>query len=348
MIEIRTHFPLRDHHTFGIDVEANTFVEYDSVDELRRLLAQPERFPQPWLHIGGGSNLLFAADYPGTILHSAIRGYEVTDEDDEGVTLKVGAGEVWDDFVGYTLRQGWSGAENLSLIPGEVGASAVQNIGAYGLEAKDLIREVFAVEVATGASRTFRVEECGYGYRDSIFKQSLRGRYIVTHVSYRLRKRPVYHLDYGNIRSELEKRLGATSADEAFGRQLTPSLVREVIIDVRRAKLPDPKEEGNAGSFFMNPVVDEAVYTRLLGQYPDMPHYPAGEGKVKIPAAWLIDRAGWKGRTVGHAGVHSRQALVLVNRGGATGPEVMHLAELICQSVKEQFGVEIHPEVNYV
>jgi UDP-N-acetylmuramate dehydrogenase len=338
MIDIKTDFPLRDHHTFGFDVKANTFVEYDSVDELQRLLAAPERLPQPWLAIGGGSNLLFSGDFPGTVLHAAIRGCEVTDEDAEGVTVKVGAGVVWDDFVAYSLRQGWSGVENLSLIPGEVGASAVQNIGAYGREAKDLIVEVFAVEVATGRTRVFRNEECAYGYRDSIFKQSLKGRYIVTHVSYRLSKHPVYHLDYGNIRAELEKR----------GGELSPEQVRQVIIDVRRAKLPDPKVEGNAGSFFMNPVVDEAVYARLLGEYPDMPHYPAAAGKVKIPAAWLIDRAGWKGRTVGHAGVHDRQALVLVNRGGATGDEVMQLAAMICASVKEKFGVEIHPEVNYI
>jgi UDP-N-acetylmuramate dehydrogenase len=348
MITKYTDYPLQSRHTFGMDVKTRLWVEYDTVDDLRQLLAAPDELPRPWLCIGGGSNLLFGGDYPGTMLHSAIRGYEVTHEDADTVTVKVGAGEVWDDLVAYTLQQGWSGAENLSLIPGEVGASAVQNIGAYGLEAKDLIQEVFTVEVATGQPRVFRVEECAYGYRDSVFKRALKGRYIVTHVSYRLSKIPVYRLDYGNIRAELEKRLGPIPADVSAVPNLSPALVRQVIIDIRRAKLPDPKEEGNAGSFFMNPVVDEAVYTRLLGEYPDMPHYPAGPGKVKIPAAWLIDRAGWKGRTVGHAGVHHRQALVLVNRGGATGQEVMHLAEQICQSVKKQFGVEIHPEVNYV
>jgi UDP-N-acetylmuramate dehydrogenase len=334
-------FPLRDHHTFGFDVKAKAFVEYDSVAELQGLLAETDRLPQPWMPIGGGSNLLFTGDYPGTLLHSAIRGCEVTAEDAHSVTVKVGAGVVWDDFVDYTLSQGWSGAENLSLIPGEVGASAVQNIGAYGREAKDLIEEVFTVEIATAHTRVFRREECAYGYRDSVFKQALKGQYIVTHVSYRLSKQPLYFLDYGNIRAELEKRLGAPLTEE----RLSPSLVRQVIIDVRCAKLPDPKVEGNAGSFFMNPVVDEADYRRLLASYPDLPHYPAGPGRVKIPAAWLIDRAGWKGRTVGHAGVHDRQALVLVNRGGATGAEVMHLARLVCASVKEKFGVDIHPEV---
>jgi UDP-N-acetylmuramate dehydrogenase len=341
MIEKYTDCPLQHRHTFGFDVKARLLVEYDSAADLMVLLAAPDAMPRPWLPIGGGSNLLFTGDFPGTILHSAIRGYEVTEEDDASVTVKVGAGVVWDDFVVYTLERGWSGAENLSLIPGEVGASAVQNIGAYGREAKDIIRQVFTVEIATGRPRVFSVEECQYGYRDSVFKQALKGQFIVTHVSYRLSKRPVYFLDYGNIRAELEKRLGA----ENLASKVSPALVREVIVDVRRAKLPDPKEEGNAGSFFMNPVVDEAVYARLLPQYPDMPHYPAGEGRVKIPAAWLIDRAGWKGCTVGRAGVHNRQALVLVNRGGATGQEVMHLATLIRRSVYEKFGVEIHPEV---
>jgi UDP-N-acetylmuramate dehydrogenase len=344
MITRYTDYPLRARHTFGCDVKCHLWVEYQTVDDLRALLASPHNLPQPWLHIGGGSNLLFRGDYPGTLLHSAIQGFEVTHEDADSVVVKVGAGVVWDDFVAYTLAQGWSGAENLSLIPGEVGASAVQNIGAYGLEAKDLIQEVFALESATGQPRIFRVEECAYGYRDSIFKQALKGRYIVTHVSYRLSKRPVYHLDYGNIRSELEKRLGGTIHEE----DLTPHMVRQVIIEVRHAKLPDPAVEGNAGSFFMNPVIDEADYRRLLERYPDLPSYPAAPGRVKIPAAWLIDRAGWKGRTVGHAGVHVRQALVLVNRGGATGPEVMQLAGQICASVKAQFGVDIHPEVNYV
>lgn len=326
------------YNTFGMDVKAAVFMEYDSVDELQSFCAGGGLTHGPWLHIGGGSNLLFRADYAGIILHSAIRGYEVADEDEESVTVRVGAGEVWDDFVAYTVEKDWYGAENLSLIPGEVGASAVQNIGAYGVEAKDLIVKVETVEAATGRERVFDVAECGYAYRESIFKKDLKGQYIVTHVIYRLCKRPVFHLEYGNVRAELEKR----------GCGVTLQHVRDTIIAVRRDKLPDPQEQGNAGSFFMNPVIPRSQYEALARSYPDMPHYEAGDGWVKVPAAWMIDRCGWKGKQVGRAGVHSRQALVLVNCGGATGDEVMALALQIQESVFRTFGVRISPEVNYI
>ena len=252
--------------------------------------------------------------------------------------VRVGAGEVWDDFVAYTVANGWYGAENLSLIPGEVGASAVQNIGAYGVEAKDLIVSVDTFGLETGAERRFMREECRYAYRESVFKQKLKGKYAVTFVTYRLKKHPVFHLEYGNIRAELEKQ----------GCQVDLENVRRIIIAIRQAKLPDPKVLGNAGSFFMNPVVPKMQFEALLAQYPDMPHYPVDEAHVKIPAGWMIDRCGWKGKRVGHAGVHEKQALVLVNCGGATGKEVMHLAEEIVASVRERFDVTIRPEVNYI
>lgn len=337
MITIKD-YSLASRHTFGMDVKTALFAEYESTTELRTLLAERRHLPAPLLHIGGGSNLLFRSDYAGTILHSAIRGLEVTDEDADGVTVRVGAGEVWDDFVAYAVKHGWHGAENLSLIPGEVGASAVQNIGAYGAEAKDLIVTVETMEMETGREQTFRQEECRYAYRSSIFKQELKGKYAVTHVSYRLSKRPVFNLEYGNIRKELEAQGFATTLEN----------VRAVIIAVRRSKLPDPQMQGNAGSFFMNPVVPYAQYEQLKRQYPDMPHYQMDNGQVKIPAAWLIDRCGWKGKRAGHVGVHAKQALVLVNLGGATGNEVMALAEQIQESVWQQFGIRIIPEVNII
>ena len=329
---------LLPYNTFGMDVKASRFVEYASVEELRGLWNAEREAVARALHIGGGSNLLFASDYEGLILHSAIKGYTVVKETEEEVEVRVGAGEVWDDFVAYTVANGWYGAENLSLIPGEVGASAVQNIGAYGVEAKDLIVSVDTFGLETGEERRFMREECRYAYRESVFKQELKGKYAVTFVTYRLKKHPVFHLEYGNIRAELEKQ----------GCQVDLENVRRIIIAIRQAKLPDPKVLGNAGSFFMNPVVTKMQFEALLAQYPDMPHYPVDDAHVKIPAGWMIDRCGWKGKRVGHAGVHEKQALVLVNCGGATGKEVMHLAEEIVASVRERFGVTIRPEVNYI
>ena len=329
---------LLPYNTFGMDVKASRFVEYASVEELRGLWNAEREAVARALHIGGGSNLLFASDYEGLILHSAIKGYTVVKETEEEVEVRVGAGEVWDDFVAYTVANGWYGAENLSLIPGEVGASAVQNIGAYGVEAKDLIVSVDTFGLETGEERRLMREECRYAYRESVFKQKLKGKYAVTFVTYRLKKHPVFHLEYGNIRAELEKQ----------GCQVDLENVRRIIIAIRQAKLPDPKVLGNAGSFFMNPVVPKMQFEALLAQYPDMPHYPVDEAHVKIPAGWMIDRCGWKGKRVGHAGVHEKQALVLVNCGGATGKEVMHLAEEIVASVRERFDVTIRPEVNYI
>ena len=337
-MNIQKDYSLLPHNTFGMDVKASLFIEYTSVEELKDILRQYSLQDGTWLHIGGGSNLLFTGDYPGIILHSAIKGFEVVSEDEEEVIVSAGAGEVWDDFVAYTVERGWYGAENLSLIPGEVGASAVQNIGAYGMEAKDLIVKVETVEVATGEVRVFNNEECGYAYRESVFKHSLKGQYIVTKVSYRLSKTPSFHLDYGNVRAELKKR----------GCELTLSNVRQTIIEIREAKLPDPKIQGNAGSFFMNPIVPRAQFEALMKEYPQMPHYEVDAERVKIPTAWMIDQCGWKGKRLGNAGVHDKQALVLVNVGGATGEEVIRLSEAIQKSVFYKFGISILPEVNFI
>ena len=332
-----TDYSLLHHNTFGMDVRTAHFVEYESVEELCAFLKQ-KNYELPLLHIGRGSNLLFSGDYQGTVLHSLIKGYEVVSETSDTVDVRVGAGEVWDDFVAYTVQKNLYGAVNLSLIPGEVGASAVQNIGAYGVEAKDLIVSVDTVCVSTGELRQFSNEECCYAYRKSISKQELKGKYIVTHVTYRLSKVPVWHLDYGNIRTELDKASCPLTLDN----------LRRIIIRIREEKLPDPAQMGNAGSFFMNPVIPKKQFADLQSIYTDMPSYPAGEDCVKVPAGWMIDRCGWKGKSLGRAGVHARQALVLVNLGGATGKEIMALAEAVVASVKEKFGIDIHPEVNYI
>lgn len=324
---------LLSHNTFGINANARHYVEYSSEEELATIIRNihPE---EQILHIGGGSNLLFTKDFEGTILHSAIRGIEVVDETDNTVLVRVGAGEVWDDFVAYSVSKGWGGVENLSLIPGEVGASAVQNIGAYGAEAKDVIVLVEAVELRSGQKRIFGNAECAYAYRQSIFKNELRGAYAITYVTYCLQKQPKLNLSYGGL-SKIEP-LPATISE-----------VRQAIIDTRNAKLPDPKVQGNAGSFFMNPVVSHDVFESIQKDYPDMPFYEV-QGGVKIPAGWMIDQCGWKGKSLGRAGVHSKQALVLVNLGGATSEEIIHLCNVICQDVKQKFGVDIHPEVNFI
>lgn len=336
-----TDYSLKSLHTFGMDVRTAHFVEYTSVDELEALLArmQSEWETLPWLHMGGGSNLLFTSDYyQGVILHSAIKGWQVVDEDEECVHLRVGAGVVWDELVAYTVAQGWGGMENLSLIPGEVGASAVQNIGAYGMEAKDLIETVDTIEIATGTSRTFACEECGYAYRQSVFKSELKGKFVVTHVTYRLQKNPVFHLDYGNIRAELER----------MGEGISLDTIRRAVIRIRESKLPDPQVTGNAGSFFMNPIVPRAVMEHIREEFPQMPFYEVDTERVKIPAGWMIEQCGWKGRALGRAAVHDKQALVLVNLGGATGREIIALSDAVRHDVKEKFGVDIHPEVNFI
>ena len=326
-------YSLLNHNTFGMDVKAKRFVEYDNEEELKALIPT---LSGEVLHMGGGSNLLFKGDFEGTVLHSAIKGIEVVDESAESALVRAGAGEVWDDFVAWAVERGYGGVENLSLIPGEVGASAVQNIGAYGVEAKDVIALVEAIDLSNGQKRVFGTEECNYAYRQSIFKNALKGKYAITYVTYRLQKQPVLKLDYGNIRAVL--------GDNG---QHTISDVRQAIIDIRNAKLPDPKVQGNAGSFFMNPVVSREKFLSIQKDYPQMPFYEV-EGGVRIPAGWMIDQCGWKGKSLGRAGVHDKQALVLVNLGGATSDEIITLCNTICKDVKEKFGIDIHPEVNLI
>lgn len=332
------NYSLLAHNTFGIEARCHRFLEYSSVEEAQQIVSSLTTEDEPLLILGGGSNLLLTGDYPGTVLHSAIKGIKVlSDKEPASVFLKCGSGEVFDDVVAFAVENGYHGAENLSIIPGEVGASAVQNIGAYGVEAKDIIYKVEAVEIATGKLVVFDNADCEYSYRQSKFKHEWRDKYLVTHVIYRLSRTFVPDLDYGNIRSSLEKK-GIASP--------TAQQLREVIIEIRNAKLPDPKVQGNAGSFFMNPIVEKTKYEELASQYLGMPHYTIDAEHEKIPAGWMIDQCGWKGKSLGKAGVHDKQALVLVNRGGATGADIVRLCETIQKDVKEKFGIEIHPEVN--
>ena len=328
-------YSLLPYNTFGIDVSASRFLEYASVAELKEYIAQGA-VTTPFLHIGGGSNLLFTKDYDGLILHSRIGGIEVTAEDSQTVSLRVGAGVVWDDFVACCVEHGWYGAENLSLIPGEVGASAVQNIGAYGVEVKDLITAVETVNVQ-GYGRVYSVEECEYAYRSRIFKRPDNKSVFVTYVRFRLSKEERYTLDYGTIRQELAKYPAPTLP-----------IVRKVIIEIRESKLPDPKVMGNAGSFFMNPIVAKEKLEALQRDYPRIPYYELPDGRVKIPAGWMIDQCGWKGKSLGPAAVHDKQALVLVNRGGAKGSDIVALSDAVRASVRDKFGIDIHPEVNVI
>lgn len=331
-------FNLKEHNTFGIDVKCRRFIEFESVDELLQIVNSLTDADKPLLVLGGGSNMLFTADYEGTVLHSAIKGH-VAVLTDEGIMLRCGSGEVWDDIVSLCVSNRMYGAENLSLIPGDVGASAVQNIGAYGAEAKDIILKVEAVDLQTGKMCEFTNEECEYAYRKSKFKGEWRNRFVITYVTYKLSEVFCPCLDYGNIRAELEKR----NIKVPTAKQL-----RNVIIDIRNEKLPDPKVEGNAGSFFMNPVVPKAKYEELVARFGNVPHYSVDDNNEKIPAGWMIDQCGWKGKSLGKAGVHSRQALVLVNRGGAEGKDIVALCDAIKRDVRDKFGIDIVPEVNII
>jgi UDP-N-acetylmuramate dehydrogenase len=327
------NYSLLRHNTFGIDAKCKRFIEYSSVEEAQQVAGMITDADQPLLILGGGSNLLLTGDYNGTVLHSGIRFLEQTDE----CHVRCGSGFIWDDVVDYCVANNLYGAENLSIIPGEVGASAVQNIGAYGAEAKDLIECVEAVEIETGQICRFTNTECAYSYRQSKFKHAWKNRFLITAVTYKLSKTYNPKLDYGNIRVAL----AAKGIDNPTAIQL-----RETIIDIRNAKLPDPKVLGNAGSFFMNPVVSTHKYNQLAQQYVGMPHYTIDSEYEKIPAGWLIEQCGWKGKALGKAAVHNKQALVLVNCGGATGSEVVQLYKTIQHDVKQKFDIEIKPEVN--
>ena len=337
------NYSLKAHNTFGIDAKCSRYIEFEDdleAIEVTKILRKSKR---PYIIIGGGSNLLLTKDFDGIVVRSGIKGYYFEESEDRSqesdVRMTCGSGEVWDDMVATSLAAGYYGMENLSLIPGDVGASAVQNIGAYGVEAKDLILSVYMIEIPTGKTWIIGNEECEYGYRQSRFKKDWKNRFLITRVTYALSTTFRPRLDYGNIWAELERK----SISEPTAQQL-----RDTIIDIRNAKLPDPKVMGNAGSFFMNPIITKDRYKKLAAQFEGMPCYKVDSRHVKIPAGWMIDQCGWKGKSLGRAGVHDKQALVLVNRGDATGEEIVALCEAIRADVKAKFGIDIYPEVNIV
>lgn len=332
---IQKNVSLKPYNTFGIDVQAEYFSTFSSIPELRQILAENNSLPL--LVLGGGSNLLLTKDFQGLVLKNELTGIEVISEDADTIVVRAGAGEIWHQFVLYCIDNGYGGVENLSLIPGSVGASPMQNIGAYGTEIKDVFESLEAFEIATGEIHAFDKEACAFGYRESVFKRALKGRYIITSVAFRLQKNPQVNTTYGAIDAELQAQ-GISNPD-----------IRDVsnaVIAIRSSKLPDPKKIGNAGSFFKNPVVDQAIYDEILKQYPHAPAYPASPGSVKLPAGWLIETAGWKGKTIGNYGVHTYQALVLVNYGGATGNSIYQLSSDILADIEAKFGVQLEREVN--
>lgn len=328
---------LLPYNTFGIDVSADYLIKYDSVSDLQEVLNSEIVLSNPILAIGSGSNLLFLNDYKGVVLHSEIKNINIIEENSENILIEVGAGVVWDDFVSFTVRNGWGGIENLSLIPGETGASAIQNIGAYGVEVKDLIEKINTVNIENGTIQTFSNAEAKYGYRQSIFKNELKNKYIITSVVFKLAKNPSFTLDYQHLEQEVLKS-GAINLEN----------IRKTIIAIRESKLPDPKITGNAGSFFMNPVIEKTKYLELKQQFDTIPQYPISEKLVKVPAAWLIEQCGWKGKQIGNAAVHDKQALVLINKGGATGNEIKNLSVMIQKSVFERFEIQLTPEVIFI
>ncbi len=327
---------LRNKHTFHMEASSRYWADFESVDELCKLL-QDNRFKNlPKFSVGGGSNLLFTKDYPGLLIHSVLKSIEPI-EQEANVLVRVGSGMVWDDLVAFAVDHGWSGMENLSGIPGEVGASPVQNIGAYGSEAKDSIVLVEALNVETLELKSFSNAECKFGYRDSIFKNELKNKFIVCYVTFSLSKTFTPNLKYGDLNERMEKAGGIHLKN-----------VRKAILEIRNAKLPDPQILGNAGSFFMNPEIPKIQFEALKEHYPEMPFWPINDATVKVSAAWCIDQAGWKGKTLGNAAVHDKQALVLVNPGNAVAEDILNLSGHIIEDVKSQFGITLRPEVIFI
>ena len=334
-MEVRENYDLKRYNTFGISVKCKYFVEAECEEELLDFIRMYEWNPKEILILGGGSNFLFTEDFDGTVFYPAMKGIEVLRDEEEYVYVRVGAGEVWDDWVAWCVKQGYGGVENLSWIPGHVGAAPVQNVGAYGMEAGDTIYEVEAIQLERAKKVKLTAFDCQFAYRDSMFKRSWKNRYLITRVIFRLSKKPKFCLDYGTIRAELEK-------EEA---EISLKTIRQAIIRIRQEKLPDVVDLPNAGSFFKNPVVSQEKAEQLLQQNPRMPVYPTKEGNCKLAAGWLIEQCGWKGRNLGKAGVYEKQALVLVNRGGADGTEIAHLANEVKKDVFLKFGIWIEPEV---
>lgn len=332
----QTNTSIKRLNTFGLNVLAKQYAEFDSADALISLLAEVDSHK---MILGGGSNVLFTKNFDGAILKNSIKGIEVLDETGEDVFVKVGAGEVWHQFVLYCLRNNFAGVENLALIPGSVGASPIQNIGAYGVEIQSVFHSLQALHLSDKVITEFTNTDCAFGYRESVFKHKQKGRFAILNVTYKLSKKPKYNISYGAIAQEMEK---------AGVKEISIQAIANAVINIRQSKLPNPELIGNAGSFFKNPEVSATQYVALKGAYTNIVGYELQNGNVKLAAGWLIEQCGWKGYRIGDAGCHEKQALVLVNFGNATGGEIFALSEKIIQSVLEKFGVQLEREVNII
>lgn len=336
-VQILENQSLSAYNTFGVEAKAQWFASFNSVEALREVLS--ERLPMAFI-LGGGSNLLLTRDVPGLVAKNEIAGIQVESETEDSVLVSAGGGTSWHSFVLWCVARGYGGVENLSLIPGTVGAAPIQNIGAYGVEIKDVFEYLEALELATGKIRTFQAADCSFGYRDSVFKHQLKGQYCILKVVFRLSKNQhQLHTTYGAIQETLAA-MGIVHPDIAS--------ISEAVIRIRTSKLPDPAKLGNAGSFFKNPEIDAAQFSVLQQSFPNILHFPTAEGRQKIPAGWLIEQCGWKGKRTGDAGCYEKQALVLVNYGQASGQEILDLAKAIIASVESKFGIALTPEVNLI
>ncbi|MBR0176178.1 MAG: UDP-N-acetylmuramate dehydrogenase [Bacteroidales bacterium] len=337
---MKTNVSLRPYNSFGFDAVAKQFAEINAISDLQALIQRGDLQCHKTLILSGGNNILFQNEvFDGIVVYINTKGIEILREDGNDVVVHAQAGEDWPDFVRFCVGKGWHGVENLAHIPGKVGAAPVQNIGAYGMELKDSFLQCEAMELTTGETKTFTKEDCRFGYRESVFKNELKGKFVITSVDLLLKKEAPLHLEYGNIKAYLEQR-GIESP--------TLQQLHDAICAIRAAKLPDVKQIGSAGSFFKNPVIERTQFEALLKEYPSMPHYDEPNGKVKVPAGWLIEQAGWKGWRDEHVGVYDKQALVLVHYGGGKGHDIVELAHRIQGSVEEKFGIRISPEVNFV
>lgn len=338
-MEMYHQISLRDFNTFGIDTTAKMMVRVQRIDDLQTVLHDPKLQNENRLILGGGSNLLFTRPLDALVIKIDLTGKKIISENDRYVLVEAGAGENWHTFVRWTIDQNLGGLENLSLIPGNVGASPMQNIGAYGVEIKDSFHSLKAVNLITGEIQEFNKADCEFGYRESVFKRSLKNQFAIVSVQYRLKKYPDFNTSYGAIEQELERmEISEISLDA----------ISQAVMNIRQSKLPDPRVLGNAGSFFKNPTISESEFQHIICNHPDIPHYPAAGGMHKLAAGWMIEQCGWKGKRIGNCGMHERQALVLVNYGGATGEEIYDLSEQVLQSVKSRFGVELEREVNVI
>jgi UDP-N-acetylmuramate dehydrogenase len=332
---IEHNISLKPFNTFGFDLKAEHFIRFSSILGLSEILK--EHAEKPLFILGGGSNILLTKNVEGLVLKNVIKGIKIIEDHEDYVIVESGAGEVWHEFVVHSINNGWAGIENLSLIPGSVGASPMQNIGAYGVEIKDVFAYLSALNIVTGEIENFNAEQCQFGYRESVFKQALKGKYVICYVAFKLSKKAIKNTTYGAIEDELKK-MGISN----------PSIedISKAVISIRQSKLPNPAEIGNAGSFFKNPIVSEQHVQKLQEIYPDIPNYPSINGTKKLAAGWLIEKAGWKGKTIGNYGVHKNQALVLVNYGGGSGEEILALSTAIIEDIKTKFDVELEREVN--